>query len=154
MLNINPKIKLVVGLILVATVGALNAVLPIEPTWKWIASVAGVLGFLESFFTVPPAAAAKLKAAAIKTLPLALLALVVLSCQAAQVAAPTTVAAVACVVDDAIAGKSISQIVLDCGGDTAQVIAILADPTNYTKVKGTAAYAEAGRAKTAVGAMQ
>lgn len=153
MLNINPNIKLVVGLVLVAAVGGLNAVYVAEPMWKWIGSVVGVLGFLETFFTVPSAAAAKLRALAVKGAPTALtlaVFFVLIECKAGAVATPSGVATVACVIDDAIAGKSVSQIVLDCGGDVAQVIAILADPANYPKVQGTPAYAEAGRAKTAL----
>lgn len=157
MLNINPTIKLVIFVSLVAIAGGLNAVAHVEPQWKWIGGVVNVVLLLEAFFTVPTSVAAKLKAAAVKTAASMLRLFAVLfvvalfvGCKAVQVAAPSSVATVACVVDDAIAGKGISQIVLDCGGDAAQVIAILADPANYPKTKGTPAYAEAGRAKLAL----
>jgi hypothetical protein len=74
-----------------------------------------------------------------------LLFLCLTGCKALAAAAPSAIADIACVLDDL--EKPISQIVLDCGGDTAQVIAIIVDSTNYAKVNGTPAYAEAGRVK-------
>jgi hypothetical protein len=56
MLPIPANVKLYVGLVLVAGAGALNALYNVEPTWKWVASVVGVLGFLETYFTVPSSA--------------------------------------------------------------------------------------------------
>jgi hypothetical protein len=71
-------------------------------------------------------------------------------CKALAAAAPPAIADVACITADDIKGASITQIVIDCGGDTAQVVAVLADPANYAKVNGTPAYAEAGRVKLAL----
>lgn len=76
------------------------------------------------------------------------LVLFVVGCQAVSAVAPSAIADVACVIADAAKKDSISQIVLDCGGDTAQVIAILADPANYTQVQSTPAFSELGRVKS------
>lgn len=118
--------------------------------------VLGVMGILTGSALTSKAVAPKVAMSMLMLYALATIAIsqALVACKATQVAAPSSVAAVACVVDDAIAGKSVSQIVLDCGGDVAQVISILADPANYPQTKGTAAYAEAGRAKTAAGAVQ
>ena len=68
--------------------------------------------------------------------------IVLAGCNALVAAAPSTIADVACVLVDAEKKAPIAQIVIDCGGDTAQVIAILADPANYSKVGSSKAYAE------------
>jgi hypothetical protein len=78
----------------------------------------------------------------------------IIECNALVAAAPSAIADVACVIADDVKGNSISQIILDCGGDTAQVIAILADPANHSKVNGTPAYAEVERVKTALAVKQ
>lgn len=60
MLPIPNNIKLVVGLILVAAVGAAQALTHLEPTWAWLGVIVQTLTALEFFFTVPSAASAKL----------------------------------------------------------------------------------------------
>ena len=64
MIPLPNNVKLIIGLVLVASIGALNALYQVEPTWKWAASVVGVLGFLETYFTIPPMSVAKANAAA------------------------------------------------------------------------------------------
>jgi hypothetical protein len=71
-------------------------------------------------------------------------------CNTIAAVAPSAIADAACIIADGESGKSISQIVIDCGGDTAQVIAVLTDPANYSKTNSTVAYAEAGRVKLAL----
>ena len=78
---------------------------------------------------------------------IALCAVAIVGCAAAVKAIPPAFAGAGCVIADAVSGDSIGQIEQDCGGDVSQVISILIDPANYAKVKGTPAYAEAGRAK-------
>jgi hypothetical protein len=75
---------------------------------------------------------------------------VCVSCKPLVAAVPPAIADVACILADAEKGSSISQIVVDCGGDTAQVISALTSPENYSRVNGSQAYAEAGRVKLAL----
>jgi len=126
MIPLPANVKLVVALLLVGGLGALNAIYNVEPTWKWIGSAAGVLTLLETFFTVPPSAAAKLKAAAVK--PLAMLLLV--GC--GQPVFPTLQKIEQTVVDDLSASppKSDAQIAADvCAdlGGTSATDAVCAD---------------------------
>lgn len=68
--------------------------------------------------------------------------------------APPAVAAVGCIVDDAAKGDTVAQIVVDCGGDVAQVIAVLTSPTAPAAVQGSKALDEAKRAKAALAGVQ
>ena len=79
-----------------------------------------------------------------------IIALTLTGCAAAVAAIPPAIASVGCIVDDAIAGKPIAQIVVDCGGDVAQVIAVLGDPANAPKVAGTKAQIEADRVRASL----
>lgn len=64
MIPISAKLKLVLGLILVGGIAALQALAKVEPAWVWAGGVVQFLTALELWLTVPPAAAAKLAAAA------------------------------------------------------------------------------------------
>lgn len=58
MIPMNATLKLVIGLVLIAGVGALNALLKVETAWTWIGTAVQTLTALEFFFTVPAAASA------------------------------------------------------------------------------------------------
>lgn len=54
MIPINPKVKLVIGLILIGAAGAIEALAKVEPSWTWAGTVVQGLTALELYFTVPP----------------------------------------------------------------------------------------------------
>lgn len=56
MIPMNPKVKLIVGLVVVGGIGALGALGKVEPTWQWIGGIVQVLTAVELFFTPPSAA--------------------------------------------------------------------------------------------------
>ena len=56
MIPLNPTLKLVIGLVLVAAIGALSALVKVEPAWSWAGTVIQVLTALELFFTPTSAA--------------------------------------------------------------------------------------------------
>lgn len=81
---------------------------------------------------------------------LALLSLgALLACAQLPAVAPSAVASTDCIVTDAGKGDSIAQIVLDCGGDVAQVVEILL-ASKPAMASETKAYGEAVRVKAAV----
>lgn len=62
MIPLNPKFKFVVGLLLVGGVGALQALVKVEPTWTWLGTLVQVLTVGELYFTVPSGAESKIRA--------------------------------------------------------------------------------------------
>lgn len=66
------------------------------------------------------------------------------ACGVVQSVAPTAVPLAACVAQDAIAKKSLLQMVADCGGDLLAVLDALLASTDPA-VQQSAAYAEAAR---------
>ncbi len=62
-------------------------------------------------------------------------------------AAPPAVAAAGCIIDNAVAGKTVAQIIVICGGDVAQVVSVLESPQNAPKVTGTKAKLETEKVK-------
>jgi hypothetical protein len=81
MIPLPANVKLFLALLIVGSVGALNALAKVESTWNWIGSVVSLLAVLETFFTTPPSASLKIKALettlAATVKPLAVLALLV-----------------------------------------------------------------------------
>lgn len=71
-------------------------------------------------------------------------------CAQALPAIPPAVAATGCIIEDALKGDTVAQIILDCGGDVAQVAQVFADPANAPKVAGTRAKVEMEKAKAAI----
>lgn len=154
MIPIPAKLKLVLGIILVAAIGALQALSKLEPAWSWAGGVVQLLTMLELYFTVPHTQAVPDKVAQQGFARVGLLAmlslLALIGCALFGKVAPPAVAAVGCIVDDAAKGDSIAQIVLDCGGDVAQVIGVLTSPSAPAAVSGTKAQLEAQKARAAL----
>jgi len=124
-LNINPTIKLVLGLILVGGIGALQAIAKVEPTWAWVATIVQVLTAVELFLTPAPSGPKPPAGPIVGALGLLALAVVLCGCPQAAATIPADVVLVECVADDAVAGKPVAQIVTDCGTDLDTVVAIL-----------------------------
>jgi hypothetical protein len=60
MIPLPANVKLVLGLVLVGSIAAIQALYKVEPAWSWAGGVVQALTVLEMFFTVPPATAARL----------------------------------------------------------------------------------------------
>jgi hypothetical protein len=68
-------------------------------------------------------------------------------CPAAVPAVVPSAALIACVTTDALAGKSVPQMISDCGADLASVLIALLE-TEDTAVKASPAYHEAVTIRT------
>jgi hypothetical protein len=66
MIPLNPRLKLVLGLVVIAAIGALQALGKAEPTWTWVGLVVQLLTASELYLTVPgnTATVAAMRAAA------------------------------------------------------------------------------------------
>jgi hypothetical protein len=68
MIPLNPRLKLILGLVVIAAIGAIQALGKAEPTWTWVGLVVQLLSASELYLTVPGSTAtvAAMRAAAAK----------------------------------------------------------------------------------------
>lgn len=156
MIPMNATLKLVIALVLVGAVGALKSLGVVEPGWSWVGTLVQLLTVAEVFFTVPPSASAKLKAAAagaatkVLFLLVALFALLCSGCLSSAPVVPVTPANQAQVTTCENAATLHNGFVIGdftftaVGGGAGAAAALVSDPQAKTDLGIVGAIAGAG----------